>query len=506
MNGLHNDEEGEGVRLDSGGKKNRRDTTADSSYEFTSITAEQKDDEEEHGKKFCISKVKKRRGRAPSSDQTTEWTRECQGSPNTSSTRSMSTDDEKDPEKHPEEKAEEIPRPRRGLTRGLSWRNATGDSSRGLTRGLSARNLAMGVGTFRKTHAKDQPIRETEDPAQMPEKRSGLFGGGRRRRDKKDDINSHIGEITVKKDPQPPAPAPTKGIFRTRSGEAKKPKKPCAKKNLNSHIGEITITKKPPVDSDVEGLNFAKEAESPDAVPGADVKAAPESEPAVERPMNEVVTTVLGDIAEDNEADSHDGKSTENEVNVEDSNVSVEQGAPEVSSEELKALASATEKEASPRSSFCSQSAHERVRRDKSEHGIDATSSKTTHTPSGGKLARRSSGECSSSSDGSFAEISETGEIQLEGGEDDCVRQFVFQGENKVPRIFRGPCEDTFENEDVIFQFFLDKEHPVVWIEAEEDEGSTEHLELNIAYATKVVVQSKSTFRVAGLMRGATAA
>eukprot|EP00977_Amphora_coffeiformis_P016495 scaffold5125_cov156-Amphora_coffeaeformis.AAC.4 len=514
MNGLQKDDEGEGVRLDSGGEKKTRDT--DASYEFTSITADPDDEGDDRARKSSTLITRRRGVRGRPSDQTSskESSREFQLSPNTLSTRSLSTDDELDPDKAPKEETEERPRPRRGLTRGLSGRNVSGDSGRNLTRGLSARNLVMGVGSFRKTFMKDQLADEKEDqPLDVPEKRGGLFGGGRRKRDQKDDINMHIGEITISKDKltgevkdskQPPAP--TRKLTKTRSEKVRKPKKSSVKDKLDSHIGEITITKKPPVDS--HPGETTKNPETPDAAPGSDAETGcQDSKPVTTRPLHEAVAAALGDIVEDEdpgcEVETWSAKETDAEgkdVSQDHNNVS------ENFSNKTKATFCSSSKNPS-KSTLCFHSAHESARTGKSSHVIDAKS-KTAHNPASGPLNRCNSAEYSSSSDGgdSFADVTETGDLQNEIAEEDNGRQFVFKGESKVPQIHRGPCDDTFENQDVVFQFFLEKEHPVVWIAAEEAEGPTKHLELNISFATKVVVQNKSRFRIAGLTRGATAA
>lgn len=110
--------------------------------------------------------------------------------------------------------------------------------------------------------------------------------------------------------------------------------------------------------------------------------------------------------------------------------------------------------------------------------------------------------------DDTFAEETESPEEVPETNviEENDGRLFIFKGENKVLRVNRDLVEEDFTNENVILQFFLDKAHPIVWVMADDEEGPTKHLELNVTYAVQAVTQSKFKFRIGGSVRGTPAA
>jgi len=263
---------------------------------------------------------------------------------------------------------------------------------------------------------------------------------------------------------------------------------------LDSHIGEIKITKRPPSDGQIGEIAITK---NPETTGGEVETGCQDPEPATITSLDNAVADPLGNIAEDNEPSSdEETSSTKGPADAKGDCVDSE-GV----SEEIRDSFSST------KICLSFHSAEERTQKGKSDHGSDVKS-KTAHVPAGGQVFQYTNPENSSSSDDNdtFADATETPDLQNEVGEEDSDRRYVFEGEGEVPRVQRGQCDDAFKNEDVIFQFFLEKEHPVVWIETEEAECPIQHLELNISFATKIVVHNKNRFRISGLTRGATAA
>jgi len=263
---------------------------------------------------------------------------------------------------------------------------------------------------------------------------------------------------------------------------------------LDSHIGEIKITKRPPSDGQTGEVTITK---NPETTGGEIETACHDPEPATITSLDNTVSDPLGNIAEDIEPYSdEETSSTKGTADAKGDCVDSE-GV----SEGIRDSPSST------KICLSFHSAKGRARKGKSDHGSDVKS-KTAHVPSGGQVVQYTNPENNSSSDDNdtFADVTETPDLKNEAGEEGSDHRYVFEGEGEVPRVQRGQCDDALKNEDVIFQFFLEKEHPVVWIETEEAEGPIQHLELNISFATKIVVHNKNRFRVSGLTRGATAA
>jgi hypothetical protein len=109
-------------------------------------------------------------------------------------------------------------------------------------------------------------------------------------------------------------------------------------------------------------------------------------------------------------------------------------------------------------------------------------------------------------SEASFADFDNSPDLAEDDDEESDI--YSFPQERDLPHVYRQST-DTFSHQNVIFQFFVDKENPIIWVVAEEEEGTSKFLELNIIFAAKVA-QPKARFpsyRVGGFgSRGTSAA
>ena len=469
LNGSHDNEEGDDVRLD-GRRQRNCDSTCRASYEFESITVDISDDEAARSKVNQSSEKQSEMrfslDRVPSRKEINE----C-GSPNTTTTKCSSIRDEHslDAENEGIEAPHVIDR-RSCLQRTLS---AKGGITRGSdsSRRLSARNIVRGV-PFRKNFRKEHsnPDNTSQPCVQAVEKR-GIFGG-RRRRDH-GDLENHIGEIKVSKHIgeikiTKAAPA-TKVVLRNCSGESKVSKKASALDQMKSCIGEIKTKETPP----------SLEMEYGKSVCSANPSAS--SHESDNKSSEKIMDQDLDNDNEDkNETDIHPSQCKTGNL----------------SSFSLAGNAS-----------DCSHSFHDTDIHRKSGQEESSVQADTGHTEltQDYEQGGQNSFECRSisSSDESFADdMACTGSIEQNEDDD---RPYIFEDESKIPHVHRETSE-TFSHENIIFQYFVDKENPVVWILDEEDDGPTRYLELNVSFATQVAVANKPRFRISGLTRASVAA
>jgi hypothetical protein len=362
-------------------------------------------------------------------------------------------------------------------------------AERGATRPqLGGRGLLQKVKSFRKNKTiSKEPATEKQKQGSVKESPRGSQQGGRRgglqrmfsaRRAKKDGgawTKQHIGEIKV---------------TQKHIGEIQITKKAPPSDNSKSHVGEIM---KPRVAEEPKPLRAPSRRLEVSALPSF-------GEQEEERPEEEGLAIPNATIEADE--DEQDSKSSPR------NRMLMEESSPKPTRETLKSSSlrgsSASNGAVSPRHRTTSMSDHDirissprarsKATRSSSAPGI-ADFEKSAH-----------SARSHSMSEESFADFDNSPDLAEDDDEESDI--YYFPQERDLPHVYRQST-DSFSHQNVIFQFFVDKENPVIWVVAEEEEGTSKFLELNIIFAAKVA-QPKARFpsyRVGGFgSRGTSAA